>query len=67
MFLVTFKFLPFICLITLISLPIAIKAFVSRNNFDRVYELLPANASTIKLHSSIGLLLCIGVILDKIF
>jgi 1,4-dihydroxy-2-naphthoate octaprenyltransferase len=67
LFLVIFKFLPFICLISLLSLPIAIKAFVvSRKNFDRIYELLPANASTIGLHSTIGLLLCVGVILDKI-
>lgn len=68
MFLVIFKFLPFICLIALLSLPIAIKAFVvSRNNFNRIHELLPANALTIGLHSSIGLLLCIAVILDKFF
>lgn len=66
--LIVFKALPYMCLIALISLPISIKAFVvSRKNFDKIYELLPANAYTIKLHSSIGLLLCIGVILDKIF
>lgn len=66
--LVVFKFLPYICLIALISLPIAIKAYiVSRDNFNKIFELLPANASTVKLHSSIGLLLCMGVILDKIF
>jgi len=64
--LVVFKFLPIICLIVLFSLPIAIKAFVvSKNNFDRIYELLPANASTIGLHSSIGLLLCVGLLIDK--
>lgn len=66
--LVAFKFLPYFCLIALISLPIAIKAYVvSRNNFNKIFELLPANASTIKLHSSVGILLCVGVILDKIF
>ena len=66
LFLVIFKFLPLICLIALLSLPIAIKAFVvSRKNFDRIYELLPANASTIGLHSSIGLLLCVGLLIDK--
>ncbi|MGB9595120.1 MAG: 1,4-dihydroxy-2-naphthoate octaprenyltransferase [Candidatus Poribacteria bacterium] len=65
--LVVFRSLPYLCLIVLISLPISIKAFiVSRKNFDKIYELLPANAYTIKLHSSIGLLLCIGIILDKI-
>lgn len=65
--LVAFKTLPYICLVALISLPISIKAFiVSRKNFDKIYELLPANACTIKLHSSIGLLLCLGIILDKV-
>lgn len=66
--LVMFKFLPFICLIALLSLPLAFRAFViSKKNFDKIYELLPANASTIGLHSIIGLLLCIGFILDKAF
>ena len=66
--LVMFKLLPFICLIALFSLPLAFKAFVvSKNNFDKIYELLPANISTIGLHSIIGILLCISLILDKIF
>ncbi len=66
--LVIFKFLPLFCLITLLSLPLALKALiVSKNNFDKIYELLPANASTIGLHSLIGLLLCAGFALDKIF
>jgi 1,4-dihydroxy-2-naphthoate polyprenyltransferase len=67
-FLVIFKILPSICLIALLSLPIAIKAFVvSRSNFNRIHELLPANALTIQLHSFIGLLLFIAIILDKFF
>ncbi len=66
--LIIFKFLPVICLIVLLSLPLALKAFaVSRKNFDKIYELLPANASTIALHSLIGLLLCAGLVLDKVF
>ena len=66
--LVMFKFLPFICLIALFSLPLAFRAFVvSKNNFDKVYELLPANISTIGLHCLIGILLCMSLILDKIF
>ena len=67
-YLVTVRYLPPICLITLLSLPLALRAFmVSRRNFDKIYELLPANASTIGLHSALGLLLCAGFILDKIF
>lgn len=61
------KMIPYLCLIVFLSLPMAIKAFqVSQKNFDKVYELLPANAFTIKLHFSIGLLLCVGFILGKI-
>ncbi len=67
-FLLIFKFLPLMSLIVFLSLPLAIKAYViSKNNFDKIYELLPANAYTIGLHSIIGLLLCAGFILDKIF
>lgn len=64
---VIFNYLPLTCLIVLLSLPLALKAFViSKKNFDKIYELLPANASTIGLHSIIGLLLCAGIVLDKI-
>ncbi len=66
--LVAYRLLPFACLIIFLSAPLALKAFaVSKNNFDRIYELLPANASTIGLHSLIGILLCAGLALDKIF
>ena len=55
-------------LIVFLSFPLAIKAYVvSKNNFDKIYELLPANACTIALHSLIGLLLCAGFVLDKVF
>lgn len=67
-YLVVFGLLPKICLIVFLSLPLALKVFsVSRKNFDKVYELLPANASTIGLHSLIGLLLFAGLMLDKVF
>jgi len=65
--LAVFKILPYACLLTVLSLPIALKAFVvSRNNYEKVYEMLPANAATIGLHSIIGLLLSAGIVLDKI-
>jgi 1,4-dihydroxy-2-naphthoate polyprenyltransferase len=66
--LVMIKFLPYFCLIVFLSLPIAFKAFMTaKNNYEKIYELLPANAATIGLHSIIGLLLCAGVAADKIF
>lgn len=66
--LVIYKVLPLVCLAVLLTLPLAIKAYVaSRDSFDKVYELLPANASTIGLHALTGILLCLGFVLDKIF
>lgn len=66
--LVILKLLPQVMLIVLLSLPLALKALtLSGRNFDKIYELLPANAATIKLHSLIGILLCIGFALDRIF
>lgn len=66
--LVLSKIAPAFCLVTLLSLPLALRAFrTAKNNFDKVYELLPANASTIGLHSLIGILFCAGFLLDKIF
>ncbi len=66
--LVIFKFLPVFCLISILSLPIALKAFaISRKNYEKVRELLPVNAATIALHSIIGLLLCAGIAIDKVF
>ena len=65
--LVAFKILPNACLIAFLTLPLALKTFaVSKKNFDKIYELLPANAATIGLHLSIGLLLSAGVVIDKI-
>ena len=67
-FLLIFNFLPLMSLIVFLSLPLAIKAYViSKNNFDKIYELLPANAYTIGLHSIIGMLLCAAFVLDRIF
>jgi len=65
--LVVLKIIPFACLIVFLSLPLALKAFVvSKKNFESIYELLPANASTIGLHLIFGLLLCAGYALDKL-
>jgi 1,4-dihydroxy-2-naphthoate octaprenyltransferase len=64
---IIFNVLPLFSLIILLSLPLAIKTFiVSGRDFDKIYELLPANAATIGLHSLIGLLLCASIALDKI-
>ncbi|MFH1784770.1 MAG: 1,4-dihydroxy-2-naphthoate octaprenyltransferase [bacterium] len=65
---VMFKILPLICLVVFLSIPLALKAFnISKEHFNEVYELLPANASTIGLHSLVGALMSVGIVLDKIF
>ncbi len=61
------KLLPLYTLIAMLHLPLAYKTMtVATSNYDKVRELLPANASTIGLHSLIGILLCAGFMLDKI-
>ncbi|MFH1593839.1 MAG: 1,4-dihydroxy-2-naphthoate octaprenyltransferase [Candidatus Omnitrophota bacterium] len=65
--LVYIKALPPLCLITFLTLPLALKAYrVSKEKFSKIDELLPANAATIGIHSLVGLLLCIGMLMDKI-
>jgi len=60
-------FLPLYSLIILLTLPICFKAInVAHNNFDKIKELLPANAATIGLHLIFGILLSIGYVLDKV-
>src|SRR3989338_1400799 len=59
--LVVFKFLPLMALIVFLSAPLAFKAYtVSKKNYEKVFDLLPANAATIGLHSLIGILLVLS-------
>lgn len=63
-----FKIMPAYTLISLFTAPLAFKAaIVSKKNFDKVLELLPANAMTIGLHLLTGILLSFGFALSKIF
>ena len=62
-FFILFKILPVLGLLVFLTAPLALKAFfISRNNFDKIYELLPANASTIAHHSLIGVLIILSFI-----
>lgn len=66
--LIIVRLLPIVSLMVFFSAPLALRAYnISKKNFDKIYELLPVNASTIGLHSLIGILLCFSFILDKIF
>lgn len=64
---VMLNILPIWTLVTMLTLPIALKAIrTARIHFDKIQELIPANASTIILHLSFGLLLALGFIIDKL-
>lgn len=61
------KNFPYFALIIFITLPLCIKAIrVAKSNYDKIYELLPANAATIGLHLTIGLLLSGSYLLDRL-
>ena len=50
-------------LITLLSLPVALKtAGIFARNYERIKELIPAQAGTIQVHALVGLLMSIGCI-----
>jgi 1,4-dihydroxy-2-naphthoate octaprenyltransferase len=58
--------LPLWILISLLAFPIAAKALmVAKDNYDKVGELIPANAMTVMAHLFTGLLLALGFVLDK--
>jgi 1,4-dihydroxy-2-naphthoate octaprenyltransferase len=61
------RVLPPFALLAFASLPLAWRAYrVSRDSFDRVRDLLPANTATIGLHSMVGALLILGLALDRL-
>ncbi|MBI4834773.1 MAG: 1,4-dihydroxy-2-naphthoate octaprenyltransferase [Planctomycetes bacterium] len=64
---VVLKTFPILSLLTLLTLPVAIKAIrtLSRN-YEKVYELMPANAATIVLHLTFGIILSLGFFLHKL-
>jgi len=61
------RIFPLFALISFLTLPFAFRAIrVARENYDKIFELLPANAATIALHLSLGLLLSGGYLLDRV-
>ncbi|MDI6891460.1 MAG: 1,4-dihydroxy-2-naphthoate octaprenyltransferase [Actinomycetota bacterium] len=60
--------MPMLALIALVTTPVAVKAAgVARAHHSEPQKIIPAMASTIALHLSVGLLICVGYILDKLF
>ncbi|NOZ61211.1 MAG: 1,4-dihydroxy-2-naphthoate octaprenyltransferase [Calditrichaeota bacterium] len=64
---VAVDFLPPMALISLLTLPLALKAIkVAQANYDDSLKLVPANASTIMNHLFTGLLLTIAFFIDRL-
>ncbi len=64
---IVLNLLPLYTIVVLLTLPICVKAInVARINYDKIKELLPANASTIGLHLIFGILFSLGYVLDKL-
>ncbi len=64
---VILNYFPIYTLIIILTFPICLKAIkVASKNYEKIRELLPANASTIGLHLIFGIFLSIGYVLDKL-
>ncbi len=64
---VILRIFPILAFITFLTLPLALRAIrVTKTHFEKVYELLPANALTIAIHLLFGLLLIFAYLLDKL-
>lgn len=60
------QILPRAVLLALLTIPLAFRAIkIAMKNFDKMPELLQANAITVAIHISLGLLLSGGYLLDK--
>jgi len=63
-----FRSLPWISLVTFLTIPAAFRIMkVSRANFDKVNELLPANAGVIRLHIMVSFLMGASFLLKTFF
>jgi len=62
---VLFKTFPIFTLLILLTFPIFLKTLkITKQNYEKIYELLPANATTIMLHLSIGIFLTVAYLID---
>jgi len=64
---VIFDYMPVWSLVVFITLPLALGATKTLlKYFDKIEELLPANAATIKIHMTYGLLMTVGVVAERL-
>jgi len=65
---VVFQMVTPFALISFLTLPISLGAIkILKTNYDKINELIPAQAKTIQTHLFTGLLLCIGLVIGRIF
>lgn len=62
------KLMPVVSLISLATIPMALKAIkIAREHYGEPSKLVPANASTIMIHVLTGILLALGYVIHGIF
>ncbi len=65
---VIFKMVTAFTLISFLTLPISLGAIkILKSNYDKIAELIPAQAKTVQTHLFTGLLLSLGLVLGKVF
>jgi 1,4-dihydroxy-2-naphthoate octaprenyltransferase len=65
-FAVALKVITPYTLIVLITTPLAVRSYLNARKFyNDNMKLAPSNAATILIHSSVGLLLCVGYVLER--
>lgn len=63
---VIFKIVTPFALVSLLTLPLAIGAIkILKTNYDKIAELIPAQAKTIQIHLLVGLLLSLGFVVGR--
>ncbi|MCJ7508392.1 MAG: 1,4-dihydroxy-2-naphthoate octaprenyltransferase [candidate division Zixibacteria bacterium] len=64
---IIFKVITPFAFLSFLTIPLAVTAIrVLKANYDKIVELIPANATTVKIHLLVGLLLSLGFVLGKI-
>jgi 1,4-dihydroxy-2-naphthoate polyprenyltransferase len=64
---VIFRIITPFALLSFLTIPLAVGAArILKNNYDKIVELMPANATTVKIHLLVGLLLSLGFVIARI-
>ncbi len=64
---VIFRMVTPFALVSFLTLPISLGAIkILKSNYDKITELIPAQAKTIQTHLFTGLLLCIGLVIGRV-